>query len=270
MTTNVCCCIIYIFVTDNQMTMTKISKKSAYPIKTPVVQDYFVGTDSEGNLKTVNFKFESVAALINELNGVPILNYMFKTDSNIALEVLTEGVFLSLGNETIISNATKLYLNKKNFNRKDLTQLFRFISDNKTKFLIKLENSSNPYNSVYLNIDEFTEFQDYFTIDISSYLSNVYLASLVHFNIYFFSFVLKASTGSGGSSTLPIELTNEFIWVSGPQVFTIPTGAKIQAVFTNQGSFLKRSEFSYTTTELTIIKPLRTNDRVTPIGYYQN
>ena len=35
--------------------MTKISKKSAYPIKVPVEKDYFVGTNSEDNLKTVNF-----------------------------------------------------------------------------------------------------------------------------------------------------------------------------------------------------------------------
>ena len=41
--------------------MTKISKKSAYPIKVPVVDDYFVGTDSEILGKTVNFDFKETS-----------------------------------------------------------------------------------------------------------------------------------------------------------------------------------------------------------------
>ena len=63
--------------------MTKISKKSAYPVKIPVRKDYFVGTDSDNNGKTVNFDFESTAKLINELNGTPILNYIFKTETQL-------------------------------------------------------------------------------------------------------------------------------------------------------------------------------------------
>jgi len=48
--------------------MTKISKKSAYPKKTPIANDYFVGTDSENLDKTVHFKFDEVASLVKELN----------------------------------------------------------------------------------------------------------------------------------------------------------------------------------------------------------
>lgn len=65
--------------------MTKISKKSAYPIKTPVVQDYFVGTDSQNNLKTVNFGFEESAKLINKLNGATLIDYKFVVSENIPL-----------------------------------------------------------------------------------------------------------------------------------------------------------------------------------------
>jgi hypothetical protein len=56
--------------------MTKISKKISISIKTPV-KDYFVGTDSENNGKTVNFDFEQTAKLINSLNGISIVNYRF-------------------------------------------------------------------------------------------------------------------------------------------------------------------------------------------------
>lgn len=185
--------------------MTKISKKSAYTVKTPVVKDYFVGTDSENNGKTVNFDFESTAKLINELTGNSILNYLFKTSNNIPLEVLTEGVFLSDENETSIAGITKLYVNKKNFYDTDLTDLFRFMSTNKNEFLVTLRNSNNLNNTVYFNIVSITEFADSFTFEVSTYLSNAAFTDLVHFNIYFFNFELKSVVGSSGSDPLKLD-----------------------------------------------------------------
>jgi hypothetical protein len=64
--------------------MTKI-KKNQHIHKDPVVKDYFVGTDSENNGKTVNFDFEQTAKLINSLNGISIVNYRFMTSENIIL-----------------------------------------------------------------------------------------------------------------------------------------------------------------------------------------
>jgi hypothetical protein len=177
--------------------MTKISKKSAYPLKSPIKDDYFVGSDSEILGKTVNFSFEDATKIVNELNGTSVLNYRFKTDYNINLEVLNEGVFLSLGNVTSINSITKLYINKKNLGETDLSQLFQFIATNKEQFLIKLRNSTNPNNAVYLNITALNNFTDYFTIDVSVYLSNASITSLVHYNTYFFEFELKAGSGSG-------------------------------------------------------------------------
>jgi len=185
--------------------MTKISKKSAYPKKTPVVGDYFVGTDSQNNLKTVNFGFEETAKLINELTGTSVLNYLFKTSDNIPLEVLTEGVFLSNGNETSIDGITKIYVNKKNFYDTDLTDLFRFMSTNKNEFLVTLRNSNNLNKTVYFNIEAITEFEIYFTFDISTYISNAAFTDLVNFDIYFFNFELKSVGGSSGSDPLKLD-----------------------------------------------------------------
>lgn len=179
--------------------MTKISKKSAYPLKIPVRKDYFVGTDSENNGKTVNFDFESTAKLINELNGTPILNYIFKTDNNIPLAVLTEGVFLSEGNETTVSNISKLYINKKNFHEEDMSDLFRFIAVNREVFIMKLRNSSNLANGVYFKITDATEFQNHFVLDVAIELSNTAVPELVNFNVYFFDFELNASTAEGAT-----------------------------------------------------------------------
>jgi len=184
--------------------MTKISKKGAYPVKLPVRKDYFAGTDSENNLKTVNFEFESTAKLINEINGMPILNYMFKTDPNIPLEVLTEGVFLSEGNETTVADITKLYINKKNFHETDMTELFQFIAINKEAFVLKLRNSSNLNNAVYFTITDATEFESYFTLDIAINITNAAVPELIHFNVYFFDFELKA-TVAGTSDPLKLD-----------------------------------------------------------------
>ena len=172
--------------------MTKISKKAAYPVKIPVRKDYFVGTDSENNGKTVNFDFESTAKLINGLNGTPILNYLFKTDLNIPLTVLTEGVFLSEGNQTTLSSITKLYINKKNFNEDNMSDLFRFISINREVFVMKLRNSSNLANGVYFKITGATEFENHFVLNVAIDISNVAFTQLINFNIYFFDFELKS------------------------------------------------------------------------------
>jgi hypothetical protein len=178
--------------------MTKISKKAAYPVKIPVRKDYFVGTDSENNRKTVNFDFESTAKLINELNGTPILNYIFKTDNNIPLAVLTDGVFLSEGNETTVANISKLYINKKNFHEENMSDLFRFIAVNREVFVMKLRNSSNLANAVYFKITDATEFQDHFVLDVAISISNTAVQELVNFNVYFFDFELNsASVGLG-------------------------------------------------------------------------
>ena len=173
--------------------MTKISKKAAYPVKIPVRKDYFVGTDSENNGKTVNFDFESTAKLINDLNGSPILNYIFRTDSNIDLTVLSGGVFLSSDNKTTITNITKLYINKNNFYEKNMSDLFRFIAVNRNVFVLKLQNSNNLNNGVYFKITGATEYESYFTLDVAISINNTAVPELINYNVYFFNFELSTS-----------------------------------------------------------------------------
>lgn len=183
--------------------MTKISKKAAYPVKIPVSKDYFVGTDSKNNGKTVNFDFESTAKLINDLNGSPILNYIFRTDSNIDLTVLSGGVFLSGGNETTVTGISKLYINKNNFYETDMSELFRLISVNREAFLMKLRNSSNLSNAVYFKITGSTEYESYFILDVAINIDNIAVPELINFNVYFFDFELNSADLANLTVTLP-------------------------------------------------------------------
>lgn len=178
--------------------MTKISKKSAYPVKVPVVKDYFVGTDSESNLKTVNYEFADVAKLINRINGLSTVDYKFVTSDNIPLDRLTAGNFLSINNTTLVTSLTKLYFNKFNHSNEDLRELFLYLQLNSADFHLKLQNSNNLNSTVYFNITGIDDFTDYFEVNITLYKSNPYLISLINWNIYFFKFDLKPGSGSGG------------------------------------------------------------------------
>lgn len=178
--------------------MTKISKKSAYPIKNPIVGDYFVGTDSESNGKTVNFGFEYAVDLINRINGTLLINYKFVTDSNIDLAVLTDGVFVSTANQTVIDSVVQLKFNKRNLQEDDLNELFLFIKSNPLDFNIKLQNSANLVNAVYFSIISVISYSEYFIFNISIRKSNPSLTSLINSNIYFFNFEIN-SQGSVGT-----------------------------------------------------------------------
>lgn len=214
--------------------MTKISKKSAYPIKTPIVTDYFVGTDSENNGKTVNFGFEYAANLINRINGTLIINYIFKTDVNIPLSVLTEGHFLSENNNTTISSLTKLYFNKVNFQGDDLNELFLFIKDNTSDFNIKLQDSTNLLNSVYLKINSVVSYSEYFIIDVVIYKSNTALTNLIESKVYFFNFEVNEKGAVGVEGPQGIQGIQGIAGADGQTGATGPQG--IQGVKGDEGA----------------------------------
>lgn len=193
--------------------MTKVSKKSAYPTKNPIAADYFIGTDSEDNNKTVNFAFDYTANLINKLNGGLISNYMFRSDSAIDFPLLnsgvslievnsnslnenlisfSSGVFITGSNQTDISLITKLYFHKNNFHEDDLTPLFNFVRYNSGDLKIKLQNTSNLINSAYLTISNVVSHGEYFVFDVLIYKSNQTFNTLLNNNIYVFNFDINS------------------------------------------------------------------------------
>ena len=173
--------------------MTKISKKSAYPIKNPVIGDFFVGTDSENNNKTVSFGFEYAANLINRINGTLLINYMFKTNVDILLGVLTQGHFLSEDNNTDIDTVTKLYVNKTNFQEDDLSDLFLFIKEHPGDYFFKVQNSEDLINAVYFKINSIDAYADYFIFNIEINKNNPSFTTLIDSKVYFFSFEIKTN-----------------------------------------------------------------------------
>lgn len=172
--------------------MTKIKNKSAYPIKVPNKRDYFVGTDSDSGGKTVNFDFKETAKLIGVENGVLALEYVFSTASDIDVEVLTGGKFLSNSNKTAISEITKLYINRETADETDIVNLLAFIGTNHSDFLVKLRNKENPNDSVYLNILSVESFPSYSVFHVDIHKQNSAFTTLHAFGRYIFDFVFKA------------------------------------------------------------------------------
>jgi hypothetical protein len=204
--------------------MTKIKR---YPLREPTVKDFFVGTDSEDNNKTVNFGFEESTKLISELIGTSVVKYRFMLTQDAGLNILNEGDFISNNNNTAVDAISKLQINKKNLNEDNVSELFRFLSINKKSFLLKLRNSDNLNNVIYFNILEIKEYSEYFSLNISIEISNNAFNDLVPFDVYFFNFELsnidlvvslpefnKITTQTGFSSSLNgIAFNASWVWL---------------------------------------------------------
>jgi hypothetical protein len=214
--------------------MTRISKKSAYPIKLPVQGDYFVGSDSEQSGKTVNFGFDYAVNLINKINGTLIVNYMFKTDSNIPLAVLTEGHFLSQDNNTDVNSITTLFFNKTNLQGDDLNELFLFLKDNSVDFNIKLQDSTNLLNAIYLKINSVVSYSDYFVFNVVIYKTNASLSSLIDSKIYFFNFEVNEKGATGPQGLQGIQGPQGIIGLTGEKGDAGTQG--IQGIQGNEGA----------------------------------
>lgn len=170
--------------------MTRISKKQAYPIKKPVLRDYFVGTDSEDNLKTVSYDFESVAALVASINGDSVISYTYSNNPNLGITEQDAGYFLSFNDETSFPLIAKLFVSNRSMSNALMTNLFGFIKDNASNFSLKLRNAANPNNIAYLNIDSVENHGTYYTFNISVYNVN-YIGELENGAVYIFDFVIK-------------------------------------------------------------------------------
>lgn len=212
--------------------MTKISKTSAYPIKAPVKGDYFVGTDSESNGKTVNFSFEDAVALINNYNGTHIIDYKFRTDINIPLTVLTDGIFLSENNTTSVDSLTKLYINKNNIHEESKAELFQFIKNYNTSFYFRIQDSQDLNKLAYFNVDSIVDNTSHFIFNVAIDKRTQSISQLVDYKIYFLSFETKSTITktseliNDGEGSSPF-ITAEEIPESGPSPWEIITSSLV-------------------------------------------
>ena len=167
--------------------MAKISKRQVYvPKKILFLRDYFVITDWEDNLRTKTTEFKNVLTALNTANGKTTLNYQFSTVVNADINLLTEGFFFSESHQTNPLLITKLSFNKENLFEIDCKELFSFIV-NENVFVLKLVNSQDPNNIIYLKPTGIVLFDEYFDVTVEHY-NEIYNGPLVDESIYSIDF----------------------------------------------------------------------------------
>ena len=232
--------------------MTKISNKSAYPIKAPIMDDYIVGTNSEDNKGTVNFSFLDVANLINRINGVNGLQFTFSDGSDEELDYYSPGLMFTEDNEVDSKVFTKLYVNKETLQLFDMTPLFSLLNTLE-HVVLKIENPSDVNFALNLKITGISDQDGYFIFDVEPYEDFV-LGDLTNETTYSFYFDIKANPSEIDDR---LELLGnfpkiQFIANGVDNTFDLTTTAKVKAVFWN-GALLDDADWSQTLNILTIV-----------------
>ena len=141
--------------------MTKISNKTAYIPDTEINnEDYFIGTDADNSLATVNFKIGEVGSHYNITNGVRNFDYVFYQHQGVP-PTPTDGYFYSNGNTQVLEDITYLIFPKKTSRGKDSSQFFDSMA------------IGNPFDlTIAQKIDNNTVF--FFTINSIETFANYY------------------------------------------------------------------------------------------------
>jgi hypothetical protein len=167
--------------------MTKIKNTLAYPVKkSPIPADFFIGTDSEDDDKTVSFSFQSV---INALLGNA--DYRYSTSSIPLTAPNGDGYFITNG-ITDFSSITNIFVSKINLAGIDLTPLMEFMADNASEFILYLVNNSNRSIFAYFELLSVTEETDYFSFNVALAPGENYLGTLTNKDVFTFNYLLAS------------------------------------------------------------------------------
>jgi hypothetical protein len=171
--------------------MPKVNDTTIFPFDEGISpKDYLFGTDGDPlkNLANKNYKIETLANFINTLNGNSSMAFRFHDGSNLLTTFLSPGYFFSELNNTNPSSLTKLHVNNKNIQGTIVNDLFSLIL-NSGLFIVKLVNSRDITNVIYLNSNNVVLNPGYFSFEVNRFnsLSN---GNLINEETYIFQFEL--------------------------------------------------------------------------------
>lgn len=155
----------------------------------PSLKDYLFGTDFENQKKNKSYRLNSIIGLINGVNGINNLQYIFSNGSSLDIDYYKKGYFFTDTNETNPLNFTKLVINKETIRPVDLSLLFERLSE-LNNLVLKIDNPEDPrnfFNFIVKSIDNQSEF---FVFDIEI-LGDFYFGELQNNKIYSFYFDRK-------------------------------------------------------------------------------
>lgn len=155
----------------------------------PSLKDYLFGTEFDNQKKNKSYRLNSIIGLINEVNGINNLQFIFSDGSNPQIDYYSRGYFFTDNNETNPADFTKLILSKQALQPKDLTTLFDRLSEIEN-IVIKIENPSNANNFFSFRIISITNETDFFVFNIEIF-QDFFSGELMDNTIYSFRFDIK-------------------------------------------------------------------------------
>jgi len=146
--------------------MTKISNQRAYiPDEEINGLDYFVGTDFDNFLKTVNFRVGDLGTHYNQVNGLRNFDYNFYQHVGPTAKP-ADGYFYSNSNEKDPNNITHFIFSKKTARLKDVSQFFESISaENPFDLIISQKVDINTI--FFFRITSIETFSGYYKLNVS-------------------------------------------------------------------------------------------------------
>lgn len=166
--------------------MAKISNKTIYPQDDNVtMDDYLIGTNANNYNRTQTYSVQSFFNLFN-------LSFKFSDGSNPDIGYLEKGYFFTENNETDPEQVTKFIFNNKNLLGQDITMLFGLLAD-QGNFVIRLTNSSDPNNVIFIRCSNIVFDTMYFSFDSVIY-SGLYNGNLSNNSTYAIAFEISVSS----------------------------------------------------------------------------
>ena len=146
--------------------MTKISNQTSYVPDTDINnEDYFIGTDADNSLKTVNFKVGEVGSHYNMTNGIKNFDFNFYQHVN-ANPNPVDGGFYSNDNNQDPNNITYFIFSKKTSSNKIIASFFEnLITLN--PFDLTISQKVDIMSTFYFKIDSIESFHNYYKINVS-------------------------------------------------------------------------------------------------------
>ena len=146
--------------------MTKISNQRAYIPDTDISnEDYYIGTDADNSLKTVNFKIGEVGSHYNMTNGLRNFDYVFYQHQGVS-PTPTDGYFYSNDNIQVLEDITYFIFPKKTAKGKDSSLFFdSMVSENPFDLTIAQKIDNNTV--FFFTINSIETFPNYYKLNVS-------------------------------------------------------------------------------------------------------
>jgi len=169
--------------------MARISNKEAYITDEQISGlDYFIGTDSDDNNKTVNFQIKELGGHYNLVNGVRSFDYLFYFHPGPSAKP-AKGTFYSNSNTRDPNEVEYFIFSALTNSSKSVSSFFESISL-ENPFDLKVAQKIDLNTVFYFKIDSVETFNGYYKLNVSkSYAPNDYL---LEYNLSQAIFEIKA------------------------------------------------------------------------------